>query len=255
MRKMALTAFLCVACFSMAGAAAHLLRDHLPEGLSAEPPAADPPSSPTLPWSADVRAASHRNESQDLAIPVRPRPMSTEEVVRLGRTLQDREQRVKAQEEAMEKQQLRLRLIAEDISAERRELENLQATMREGIAAAEELLAAIEERRQAIRQERHQAEEDLEAIQAAQTEYQEHERDNLRRMAAWFQNMEPSVAANYLKELSNEGKMDFAVQLLGNFEERDAAAIIEHMNDPQLVGQLTERFRGLQRPRTRKPTR
>ncbi|TVS19496.1 MAG: hypothetical protein EA424_08310 [Planctomycetaceae bacterium] len=181
--------------------------------------------------------------------------MSTEEAVRLGRTLQDREQRIKTQEEAMEQQQLRLRLIAEDINAERRELESLQATIRDRVAAAEQLVATIEQRRQDIRQERRQAEEDLEIIRAGQVEYQEHERDNLRRMSAWFQNMEPSVAASYLKELSNDGKMDLAVQLLGNFEERDAAGIIEHMNDPQLVVQLTERFRGLQRPKPKRPTR
>ena len=64
--------------------------------------------------------------------------------------------------------------------------------------------------------------------------------------------MPPERAAEYLQELSNDGKLGSAVELLGHIEERDAAKILAQVPDATLVVQITEAFKELKRPPKKK---
>jgi flagellar motility protein MotE (MotC chaperone) len=66
-------------------------------------------------------------------------------------------------------------------------------------------------------------------------------------MSAWFQGMEPEKAAGVLKSLANEGKMELAVQLLANFEEREASKVLAAIDDTQLTVELAEAFQSFKR--------
>ncbi|HVJ87960.1 MAG TPA: hypothetical protein VM452_20015, partial [Caulifigura sp.] len=73
------------------------------------------------------------------------------------------------------------------------------------------------------------------------------QRDNVKKMSAWFQGMEPEKAAGLLKGLANEGKMELAVQLLANFEEREASKVLAAIDDTTLTVELAEAFRTFKR--------
>ena len=66
--------------------------------------------------------------------------------------------------------------------------------------------------------------------------------------------MSPENAAEMLREMSNDGKIDMASQLLRNIEERKASKILDAINDPTLGVQLLEKYKKLTRPpkKTRK---
>lgn len=186
-------------------------------------------------------------ESSELPVVVRPRPASMEEILDLGKTMRNREKALEAREEAIRKERSRLKLVLDDIQSERLELESLQSDIHGKLAAAEKLLGEVALQRQQLTEEREKAKRDLEEIKSAQTEYKETEADNLKRMSQWIESMEPERAAECLRKLSDDGKLEMAVQLLGEFEEREAAKILEAMDDT-LVAQLLDKFKGVKRP-------
>jgi len=202
------------------------------------------PDAPDVP--DDTLASAGHTESGELPVVVRPRPASTEEILRLGTTIQNREKALEAREAAIQKERSRFKLIVDDIQSEKLELESLQSEIHGKLAAAEKLLGEVALQRQQLIQEREKAKRELEEIKSAQTEYKETEAGNLKRMSQWIESMEPERAADCLREMSNDGKLDMAVQLLGNFEEREAAKILEAMDDT-LVAQLLDKFKGVKR--------
>ncbi len=68
-------------------------------------------------------------------------------------------------------------------------------------------------------------------------------------MSEWVEGMSPEKAAEYLRELSNDGKMETAIRVLSNLDGRKASKILDAMSDPKLVVQLTERFKELDHPK------
>jgi len=188
----------------------------------------------------------------ELPVAVRPRPLSAEEIYQLGNVIRSREEALKEREKQIEDREQRAKLMLEDIRAEQIELEALQAKIQSQIESAESLLAKIAAEKQQAEQLRQAAEKDQQHHQQSQAQAEETQSQNVRRMAEWFQNMEAETAAEYLRELADNGKLAMAVQLLANFEERDAAKILAAMNDPALVAQLTEEFKTLKRPGKKK---
>lgn len=185
---------------------------------------------------------------EDLPVAVRPKPMSVEEILRVGMGLKSREKTLDEREASLKKQESRLQLVLADVRGEQQQIEGLQAQVRDQTTAAESLLQRINEARQALATERQKAQEQLETFKETQIEYQDQERENVKRMSQWFQGMEPEKAAEMLKELANDGKLELAVQLLSNFEDRDAAKVLSAVDDNKLVVELTERFKDLKRP-------
>jgi len=194
----------------------------------------------------DALASTGHPESGELPVVVRPRPASMEEILHLGKTMRNREKALEAREEAIQNERTQLKLMLDDMQSERLELESLQSEIHGKLPAAEKLLGDVTLKRQQLTREREEAKRDLEEIKSAQTEYKEAEADNLKRMSQWIESMEPGRAADCLREMSNDGKLDMAVHLLGEFEEREAAKILEAMDDA-LVAQLLEKFKGVKR--------
>jgi flagellar motility protein MotE (MotC chaperone) len=199
----------------------------------------------------------------ELPVAIRPKPLSVEEIYRLGENLRKREETLKARAEELDAERAHMKLAMEDIRREQQEFESLQTKVQGLIATAEQLVAELGAKRQQAAEEQKKAEQDLKAIKEAQTKAEqdlktlkeaqgatnETERENIKRMAAWFQQMEPETAAEYLRELANDGGLDTAAQLLSDLEERDAAEILTAMSDAKLVIQLTEHFKDLKRPK------
>jgi len=215
-----------------------------PQSPVSEAPARMPSSPPAQP--------SEQEDDGQLPVAVRPRPISAEDIYRFGNVIRNREEVLKKREKQLEKQESRVKLMFEDIRAEQLELEALQAKVQSLTDSAESLLARISAEKQEADRMHKAAEQEREDFESSKTEVDDSQAQNIRRMSDWFQNMEPEKAAEYLRELSNDGQLSMAVQLLANFEERDAAQILAAMNDAALVVQLTEEFKTLKRPEKKK---
>lgn len=189
------------------------------------------------------------NDGQ-LPVAVRPRPISADDIYRFGNVIRSREEALKKREEQVNARENRVKIMFEDIRAEQMELEAMQAKIESLTDSAESLLTQISAANEEARRINEAAA--LKESQASSPESDAAQAQNVRRMSEWFQNMEPEKAAEYLRELSNDGNLSMAVQLLANFEERDAAEILAAMDDAALVVQLTEEFKTHKRPEKKK---
>ena len=154
-------------------------------------------------------------------------------------------------EQEIEQRQAQLKLIESDLAGSRKEIDGLQAMVQESVQRADQLLKNLEQQRQQFEQQKKDAESTMESLRSQDDEANAAEATNIRKISSWFQSMPPEKAAEYLRELSNDGNTTSAVKLLENIEERNAAKILAAMEDPALVVELTEAFRNSKRQATR----
>lgn len=237
----------------------------------AEPASATPTETETGHDSSDKSATPHEAEtghdlsdksvshspaeSSDLPVAARPKPMSVEEIIRYGKGIKQRAEHLDKREAQLAEQESQHRLVLADVQGEQKEIDGLRTQIRDQIGTVESLLEQLEVKRSLQSEEQKRAEEQVKLLEGQQKDVDSMQSDNIKRMSAWFQNMEPAKAANFLKELSNDGKTDMAVQLLSNFEEREASKILAELDDPTLMVELIESFKTLKRAEKKKPAK
>jgi len=178
---------------------------------------------------------------------IRPRPVSVEELLRYSLGLKSREAAIDGKEKNLERRQAQVNIALTDIQGEQHELDGLRRQVKDQIAAVDNLLVRLAEERQAFAAEKARADEELKKYDTVKKEDDVAQRDNVKRMSAWFQGMEAEKAAGVLKSLVNEGKTDLAVQLLANFEEREASKVLAALDDTTLTVELAEAFQTFKR--------
>ncbi|MEZ6064736.1 MAG: hypothetical protein R3B90_03285 [Planctomycetaceae bacterium] len=228
------------------------------EADAGEAPAADPtavqaPASPASPASAAPPTAAP--QPARLPVAVRSRPMSIEELTRLGLGLNERERRLDERERALEDRELRAKIALTDLESERAAIDGLRAKIQSQLEAADAALVKIEAARAQFADEQKQASEKALNSQASQIQIDDQERANLKQSATWLQSMEPSKAAEVIREMANDGRMDNAVKLLAQLEDRDVAQILSALDDAAIVDELIDRFQDLKRPEKQQAAR
>jgi len=203
--------------------------------------------------SSEKTATSAPAESSDLPVAARPKPMSVEEILRYGKGIKQRAEHLDKRESQLAEQDSQLRLVLADVQGEQKEIDGLRTQIRDQIGTVEALLEQLDVKRSQQSEEQKRTAEQVKLLEDQQKDVDSLQHDNIKRMSAWFQNMEPSKAATFLKELSNDGKTDMAVQLLSNFEEREASKILAELDDPTLMVELIESFKKLKRAEKKKP--
>jgi hypothetical protein len=195
------------------------------------------------------RSAADQLKPLEHALPgsIRPRPVSVEELLRYSLGLKSREAAIDGKEKNLERRQAQVNIALTDIQGEQHELDGLRRSVKDQITAVDNLLARLAEERQSFQAEKTKAEEEMKKYDTVKQDDDVAKRDNVKRMSAWFQGMEPEKAAGVLKSLANEGKMELAVQLLANFEEREASKVLAAIDDTQLTVELAEAFQSFKR--------
>lgn len=90
-------------------------------------------------------------------------------------------------------------------------------------------------------------------LEAKKIDYTTAERQNIIKMASWYDAMAPESSAPILKQMADSGNMDMAVKILAQMKERQVAAIFAALNDPPLAAQLLERMRLYKTPAAAAP--
>ncbi|HVJ66805.1 MAG TPA: hypothetical protein VM510_02405 [Caulifigura sp.] len=199
--------------------------------------------------SAPKRSATESLKPLEHALPgsIRPRPVSVEELLRYSLGLKSRETAISGREKDLERRQAQVNIALTDIQGEQHELDGLRRQVKDQISAVDNLLVKLAEERQKFESDKAKAAEELKKYDTVKKDDDVAQRDNVKKMSAWFQAMEPEKAAGLLKGLANEGKMDLAVQLLANFEEREASKVLAAIDDTTLTVELAEAFRTFKR--------
>jgi DNA repair exonuclease SbcCD ATPase subunit len=182
-------------------------------------------------------------------------PLDVEEAFRYSALLRSEQEKLKAREAVLEKNEERVALVFEDIRAQQQEIAGLHAQIRDTLQQGEKLLSEIEGRRGELSAEQEKAAGELKELEGKRTGYEQDELTNLKQVAKWLEKMSPEKAAEFLRVMSNDGKMTTAVQLLKLIEERYAAKILESADDATLVVQWTDMLKTMKQPVKEKPTR
>lgn len=194
-------------------------------------------------------------DDEESPLAVRPKSMSVEEIVRLGLSLKSREQSIKDREEAFRKIESRHQLVLADIEAEQKEIDGMVTLARDQRLKTVEILKEVRQRQIETEKMKQEAVANEEAPRDVGTASDADVAANLKAVTAVVQSMTPDKAADVLKQLTNDGKMDMAVKVVAQLDERKAAGILEALDDEKLAGELLEKFSQLKRPTKEKKGR
>jgi flagellar motility protein MotE (MotC chaperone) len=199
---------------------------------------------------AEAHGENEGDEKKTAALPasVRPRPVSVEELLRYSLGLKSREEALSSREKDIDRRQSQVNIVLADIQGEQRELDGLRSQVKQQLASVELLLEQVQADREKFKADKAEHEQTLEELGSTQATVDAAQWDNVRKMSTWFQSMDPEKAAGVLKELSDDGKLDLAVQLLSSFGEREASKVLSAIEDTSLTVQLAEAFRTFKKP-------
>ena len=197
----------------------------------------------TLPSSSEQSTSSAGDDLMPVA--VREGTMSVEELLRFSLELKERQRQLEQAEGEFQERQIQQQLVLADIRAEQQTVDGLRLQLRQRLDNVEGMIAELTQIRETLLKDREESKQELDQIDSQRIEVEEQHAINNKKLSQWLQGMEPTKAAGVLKEMANDGKMDVAVQLLANFEEREAAKILDEVEDTKLLNSFIEAFRNL----------
>lgn len=211
-----------------------------------------PPENPedeTATEVADAEAAESEDEEslqQMVSMPVTFRPdndVSVESVLQMSESIKKTEQQLIAREKEIAKQEQRVRLLFQDLETEQDELKAFS----EGVDQKVDMLSRMNSTLQDTIADIDAKRAELEALKTSLGEddgsKQEEMDDRVKAVTPWFASVAPEQASTYLKEMANNGRVEFAASLLNSMPDRQKSKILGAMNDPLLVEQLIEALR------------
>lgn len=175
----------------------------------------------------------------------------TEEIARMTGELRSRLATVREREEQLAARKKMIELIQEDIRGERTALDELRSQIKNEIEALNEAVDNVEKQRGNLDEERQKISKNTQEMESRIVQLQKEEQDNLKKMSGMYNSMAPEIAAKILQNLADTGKMDTAVKVLGQMQERQAAKVLAELTDAGLAAQLVEKLKGLRRIPTR----
>ena len=183
----------------------------------------------------------------ELPVPFHGPAMSAADVFRYGEMNRKTMESLRRKEEQIRHEEMRLRLLNKDIEGRKREVEGILQQTQNALASLRLLRAELEVESQEF--EERKSEVAPKDADHTETKVLNEERlANIKVTADWLAGMKTNDAAETLKNLANSGKMEFALRLLSNIEARKVAGILDAMQDPGLVADLTEGFLEVTRP-------
>jgi flagellar motility protein MotE (MotC chaperone) len=138
---------------------------------------------------------------------------------------------VREREAKLERRAAQLDLVVRDLQTQRE--------------ATEAALQAVMNELKKVSTETGKLDALAEDLKKKKVEFETGEKKNIEKMAAMYDAMSPEAAAPILKEMANNGRLDMGAKILVQMKERNAARVLEAMNDPALALQYLEKIRGI----------
>ena len=173
---------------------------------------------------------------------VRGPALDAEEMFRLSTATAAKREQLTQYSEQLREQKLRIRAADADTKSAQREVEGTLQQIQSLMESIEKLLEETKSSVVELQKQRVETNQKADDLKKLATEAGAGVAAEMRTVAEFVQNMPPAVAAETIKEMTNDGKMDFAVQLLRNIEPRIVAKILAEIRDPPLVAEIASRF-------------
>lgn len=171
----------------------------------------------------------------------------TEEIARMTSELRTRLSAVREREEQLAARKKQFDMIQEDIRGERTALDELRTQVKNEMEALNEAIQGIEKQRGSLDEERQKISKNTQEMEDKLVKLQKDEQDNLKKMSGMYNSMSPESAAKILQNLADTGKLDTAVKVLGQMQERQAAKVLAELTDAGLAAQMIEKLKSLRR--------
>ena len=179
-------------------------------------------------------------KSQSVPVSFRPETVSVEAIIQMSDSIRRTEQELIDRQTQVEKEEQRVRLLFSDLETEQEELKALSESVDEKIRVLERLSQTLATDLQSIETKQAELQALAKETNTDPDSQQEAMDDKVNQVRTWFEGLAPEQAANYLKEFSNNGKMEFAASLLQKMPDRQKSKILGAMEDPVLVDQLID---------------
>ncbi|MGI9516412.1 MAG: hypothetical protein ACR2NP_05180 [Pirellulaceae bacterium] len=240
MGKMLMMLVTGVVLFGASAAASWFLRP-APEPVEEEQATNSQSINPPPPLDLGMTSTAGINE-----IPAGTLPAET--VLRLTDTIRKREAQLKTREQLLEHRERQIKFMIDDLQRERLEVAALMQSAEQRAAEARSLLEQSQLSAPATMQGESGETTAADNTVATAPMKAPVTAENLRAFAKVLEEMPVEAASGLIQQLSKDGKMDMAAQLLDFLKERDAAKIISALSDNTLVAEIAEKMGQLQRP-------
>ena len=176
---------------------------------------------------------------------VRGPELDPEELYRIETATNAKRKQLREYEDRLREQKVRIKAADVDTKAAQREVDGAARQVRDMMDAAEKMMLEVRTAMDELKKESEEIQRQKDELKTLQEEVGADASANVRAFAEFMQSMPAAAAAETIKTMANDGKMDFAVQLLRNIETRNASKILEEIRDPELISEIAERYRDL----------
>lgn len=168
--------------------------------------------------------------------------LSPEELYRFTTATAKTRKQMREEDERLRNRRLRIRAADADTKAAQREVEGMLNEVRGLMRQTEELATEAEEAIQKLQNTDAEIKRQSEDLNKLKTDLGATEASRLKTFAEYLQSMPPESSAKAFKAMVNEGKMDYAIQLLRQIEPRNVSKILDQIGDPELIAQFATRY-------------
>jgi flagellar motility protein MotE (MotC chaperone) len=248
MKKLVVIGVTSLVLFILSASASYFWQQKQKNGPAMDAAAKDRSASKETPKHASAASTSAAQDDSPPRAAVRPAyNPGTEEIARMTSELRTRLASVHEREDQLAARKKMIELIQEDIRGERTALDELRSQIKSELEALNEAVDGVEKQRSSLDEERQKVGKTTQEMEAKIVQLQKEEQDNLKKMSGMYNSMSPEVAAKILQNLADTGKMDTAVKVLGQMQERQAAKVLAELTDAGLAAQLVEKLKSLRR--------
>lgn len=203
---------------------------------------------PSGPPNSEPRAA-------ELPISVRTAQISASEAFRLAESVRSEREALDKRWEAVEQREARIQLLYGDLQGQQREFEGLLKQIQDSMDALAEIERGVQEQRVKLEEQQREIDQKQKQLTSAEAKHSVGEAENAKTIAKWISEMEPESAAEQLKQLVDDGKMELAIQILSHLQEKQISKIFDAMPEKELVAVFIENYHRNNTPQPRQARR
>lgn len=204
--------------------------DSLPRAVAAQPKA---PPDPVPKFQASLPA------------PVRGSELTPEEMYKIESATAAQRELLIEHEARLREQKRRIVTSNADTEAAQREVEGALEQVRSMLDATQALLDEVVVAKEDLKKQSAELQQKMAALKELEANIGAGAKVKLKKIAEIIAGMPAVDSAGMMAELSREGDLNFAVQLLDNLETRSAAKVLSEIKDEQLRAELTSRLRDM----------
>ncbi len=161
-----------------------------------------------------------------------PRPAMSPELDKIAKTaatLQQQQESLKAREQQLVVREKQLDTIHDEIKKEHKKLDSIRKEIEGELAVVMEKLELLEKRSGTVNKARLDADAKVDEFEQKLSKIKPAETKNTKQAATIHERMEPEAAALSIQQMVEKGELDFAVGILANMRERQAAALLSEL--------------------------